>query len=114
MLTRLLFIALHIICVRRRPEAPTIPPIATSKGSPTAIPAIPPATPLNELRSDIVIGISAPPTRIAKATPKKADKMDMSQMQSGINTIAARVAMRVTATINECAFQTTGFWGKSL
>ena len=113
-LIRLLFIALHIICVRRRPEAPTIPPIATSNGSPTAIPAIPPATPLRELSSEIVIGISAPPTRIAKATPKNAERIEIIQIQSGMNTIAARVAIRVTATISECAFHTTGFCGRSL
>ena len=66
-----LFIALHMICVRRRPDAPTIPPTATRRRSLTARPAIAPATPLNELSSEMVMGISAPPTRIAKINPKK-------------------------------------------
>ena len=60
------FIALHIICVRSKPDAPTIPPTATSSTSPIAIPAIAPATPLSELSREMVIGISAPPTRIEK------------------------------------------------
>ncbi len=67
---KLLFIERHIICVRNNPDAPTIPPTETSKISLIAIPAIAPATPLKELSSDIVIGISAPPTRIEKAYPK--------------------------------------------
>ena len=60
----------HIICVSNKPEAPTIPPTETSRISPIAIPAIAPATPLKEFNSEIVIGISAPPTRIAKVKPK--------------------------------------------
>ncbi|OQA23028.1 MAG: hypothetical protein BWY60_00084 [Actinobacteria bacterium ADurb.Bin346] len=75
MLARLLFIALHIICVKKRPDAPIIPPIETRSKSPTAIPAIEPATPLNELSRDMVIGISAPPIRIENMTPKKLLKM---------------------------------------
>ncbi len=67
---RLRFIARHIICVKNKPEAPTIPPTDTNKISPIAIPAIAPATPLKEFSNEIVIGISAPPTRMAKAYPK--------------------------------------------
>ena len=109
MLIRLRFIALHIICVRRSPDAPTTPPIATRSTSPTAIPAIPPATPLKELRREIVIGISAPPTRIANAIPKKEERTVISHIQSGQTTVATTVAMIVSATIKECAFHTTGF-----
>ena len=67
---RLLFIARHIICVRSKPEAPTMPPTDTVKMSRVAIPAIAAATPEVELRSDMVIGMSAPPTRIANTIPK--------------------------------------------
>jgi hypothetical protein len=58
--------ALHIICVSKRPEAPTIPPTDTRKTSLMAIPAIAPATPDRELSKEMVMGISAPPTRIEK------------------------------------------------
>ena len=68
-----LFIALHIICVRRSPDAPTIPPTATSNKSLIARPAIAPATPERLLSSEIVMGISAPPTRIAKMYPKNPE-----------------------------------------
>ena len=83
--------------------------MATRRTSPTAIPAIPPATPLKEFKSDIVIGISAPPTRIANAIPKNAESMDMSHIHSGQITATTTVAIMVSATISECAFQTTGF-----
>ena len=65
------FMALHIICVRSKPLAPTIPPTATSNRSLIARPAIAPATPLRLLRREIVMGISAPPTLIANTKPKK-------------------------------------------
>ena len=68
------FMARHIICVSNRPLAPTIPPTATSRISPTAIPAMAPATPLREFSSEMVIGISAPPTRIEKNKPKREEK----------------------------------------
>ena len=57
---------LHMIWVSKRPDAPTMPPTATNRRSPSAIPAIAPATPEKEFSREIVIGISAPPTRIAK------------------------------------------------
>ncbi len=66
---RLLFIALHISRVRISPDAPTIAPIATSSGLRTANPEIDAAMPENELRREIVIGISAPPTLIVNRTP---------------------------------------------
>ena len=59
-----------MICVRNNPDAPTIPPTETSRISLIAIPAIAPATPLNELSSEMVMGMSAPPTRMEKANPK--------------------------------------------
>ena len=68
---RFRFMALHMICVRRSPEEPTIPPTATRRTLEIAIPAIAPATPDRELRSEMATGISAPPTRIANAHPKR-------------------------------------------
>ena len=62
----------HMICVRNSPDAPTIPPTDTSRISPIAIPATAPATPLSELSSEMVMGMSAPPTRMEKAYPKSA------------------------------------------
>ena len=96
---RLRFIALHIICVSNRPEAPTIPPITTKSGSPIAIPAIAPATPLKEFNKEMVIGISAPPTRIEKATPKKALKRTTSQISqpvAGTRAIATMPTAKMT------------------
>ena len=61
-----------------------------------------------------MIGISAPPTRIAKAIPKKAERIEISHIHSGRTTTAITVATIVTATIAECAFHTTGFCGRSL
>ena len=78
-----------------------MPPIATRRISPTAIPAMPPATPLSELRREIVIGISAPPTRIANTIPKKAESNEMSQTHSGKNTTVTTIAAIVTAEITE-------------
>ena len=72
-LIRLRFIALHIICVNNKPEAPTIPPTATKKISLIAIPAMAPATPEREFRSEIVMGMSAPPTRTEKYRPNREE-----------------------------------------
>ena len=72
------FIARHITWVSSRPEAPTIPPTATSIRSPTAMPAIPPATPDREFSREMVMGISAPPTRMEKAMPKKQARTAVS------------------------------------
>ena len=60
---------LHIIWVRMSSYAPTIAPIATRSGFLIARPETDAATPESELRSDTVIGMSAPPTRIVKRTP---------------------------------------------
>ena len=65
------FMARHMTWVSSRPEAPTMPPTATSIRSPTAMPAMPPATPDREFSREMVMGMSAPPTRTEKATPKK-------------------------------------------
>ena len=66
---RLRFIALHMICVRIRPEAPTTAPMQMSSGLFTAKPEMDAATPENEFRSDTAMGMSAPPTLIVNSTP---------------------------------------------
>ena len=66
------FIERHMICVNNNPEAPTIPPMATNSGSEMARPAIAPDTPDNEFNSEMVMGISAPPTRRVNRIPKAA------------------------------------------
>ena len=106
------FIALHMICVSSRPDAPTIPPMATSIVSPTAMPAMPPATPLREFSKEIVIGISAPPTRMANATPKNS--ASTAAAIGCLTSTAAVIASTVTTMIAVCPFQTTGFCGRSL
>ena len=74
--------ARHMICVSKRPEAPTIPPTATRKTSLIAIPAIEPATPESEFNSDIVIGISAPPTRTEKYNPNSDEDMIVPRIKN--------------------------------
>ena len=53
----------------------------------TARPAIAPATPLSELSSEMVIGISAPPTRIEKMKPKKLATKVMATIITGMMTL---------------------------
>ena len=64
------FMALHMIWVSSRPDAPTMPPTATSRASLMLMPAMAPATPLREFSREMVMGMSAPPTRTVKRTPK--------------------------------------------
>ena len=71
MLISLRFMARHMIWVSKRPEAPTIPPTATRNTSPMAMPAMEPATPDSELSSEMVMGMSAPPTRRENQRPKR-------------------------------------------
>ena len=112
---RFLFIALHIICVRIRPDAPTIPPIATRRTSPIARPAIDPATPENELSREMVIGISAPPTLIEKRRPKANERTKaaiMSGRRAGMKierTQSTREATREMIVRGLCPGITTGF-----
>ncbi len=120
------FIARHMICVSKSPDAPTTPPTATSSGSSMAIPAIAPATPESELSSEIVIGISAPPTRIAKITPNVPDRAAQSRIITAFRIGTARTAgiaskmtvtsdrMSVTAVQIGCPFKTIGRWGRTL
>ena len=63
------FIARHMIRVRIRPDAPTMAPTATSNGSDRVKPTMAPASPEKELSNEMVIGMSAPPTLMAKSTP---------------------------------------------
>ncbi len=80
-----LFIDLHIACVSSSPDAPTIPPIATKSKSFIARPAIAPATPDKLFSSEMVIGISAPPTLILKITPKARDDKSITAMSVPIS-----------------------------
>ena len=61
--------ALHMICVRIRPEAPTSEPATMSSGFCTANPAIEAATPDSEFSSEITTGMSAPPIGSVAVTP---------------------------------------------
>ncbi len=86
-----------------------------------ARPAIDPATPEKELSSEIVIGMSAPPTRMAKITPNKPDKMVQRIIKIAFATVTAKTAgilknttVTSEATIvrpvhNACLLKTTGF-----
>ena len=84
------FIALHITCVNNNPEAPTIPPILTNKASEIARPAIAAATPLKLLSNEIVIGISAPPTRILKNKPNNDENTD-NEITNIVNIISSLI-----------------------
>ncbi len=79
---KLLLIALHIIWVSSSPLAPTIPPMETSKRSFIASPAIAPATPDKLLSRDIVMGISAPPTRMLNSIPNALDNTTLSTIKA--------------------------------
>ena len=104
-----------MICVRIRPEAPTIPPIATRRTSFIARPAIAPATPEKELRSEIVIGISAPPTLIENSNPKANDSTNAAianGRSAGTKTGTMQIAsepMSETAVNTLWPGRTTGF-----
>ena len=91
MVISLRFIALHISCVRIRPDAPTIPPITTNSGSLMAMPAMPPATPDRAFRREMVIGISAPPTRITKTTPITSDNTATKAAHAPLWTVCSTI-----------------------
>ena len=65
------------------PDAPTMPPTATSSRSPIARPAIAPATPLRELSREMVMGISAPPTLREKSSPNADEAMSSTANAQG-------------------------------
>ena len=101
--------------MRIRPDAPTIPPTATRRMSLIARPAIAPATPEKELRSEIVMGISAPPTLIEKNRPNAKESTNAA-IARGISagtkietTQTASEPTSDTAVITLCPGRTTGF-----
>ena len=104
------FMALHMIWVSRRPDAPTTPPTATSSGSPMAIPAIEPATPEREFSREIVMGISAPPTRRAKATPKKAESKVQSRQLSHIGIAETKTISAIVTTTRTIVVLRMSLW----
>ena len=117
---RLRFMARHIICVSNSPEAPTMPPTATRKMSLMAIPAIEPATPESEFNSEIVMGMSAPPTRTEKKSPKSEALMSVPNMQKSVFS-PAKVPTRMRQTVrtrksivnSEWPLHTMGFCGST-
>ena len=64
------FIALHIIRVRMRPEAPTSAPLMISTLLPITNPAADAASPEYEFRSEITTGMSAPPIGSTSNIPR--------------------------------------------
>ncbi len=63
-----------------------------------ARPAIAPATPEKEFSSEIVIGMSAPPTRIAKMMPKRPDSIEQRIISIVFATVTARTAGMLRST----------------
>ena len=76
------FMALHITRVSIRPAEPTMPPTAMSRGSDTAKPAMAQEMPPMELSREMVMGMSAPPTRMVKTMPNSAPVANMMKMNS--------------------------------
>ena len=115
---RLRFMARHIICVSSSPEAPTMPPTATRKMSLMAMPAMAPATPESELSSEMVIGMSAPPTLREKKRPNSVALSTQSTMGRVIwpsshhvpSPMAATVSTSHTTVSTEWEGSTTGRW----
>ena len=64
------FMASAISLVRIAPEAPTRAPAMISTSLPSTNPAIATAVPVNEFRSEITTGMSAPPIGRTMVTPK--------------------------------------------
>ncbi len=88
-----LFIALHIISVKIKPETPTIPPKATSNNSLIANPEIAAASPEKLFNKEIAIGISAPPIAIVNKIPKRSAKTkDKTVTNKGILIKYAEIA----------------------
>ena len=121
MLISLRFMARHMIWVSRRPEAPTMPPTATRNTSPMAMPAMEPATPDSELSSEMVMGMSAPPTRRENQRPKREAHTNAPTRHTvrpmpwtkAPATTKASVSARNSRVHRAWAFQTTGFCGST-
>ena len=76
------FMALHMTRVSIRPAEPMMPPTAISSGSETAKPAMAQEMPPMELSSEMVIGMSAPPTRMVKTMPKRMPVANIRKMKN--------------------------------
>ena len=119
-LIRLRFMARHMICVSSRPEAPTMPPTATRKMSLMAIPAMEPATPERELSREMVMGMSAPPTRTEKNSPK-SDALTSVHTRQTVGWPLVKVPTRMRHTVRtrksmvstEWLLHTIGFCGST-
>ena len=64
------FMASAMSLVRMPPEAPTSAPAMISTGLPITKPAMAAAVPVNEFRSEMTTGMSAPPMGSTIVTPK--------------------------------------------
>ena len=67
------FIALHISMVSSVPDAPTSVPLMMSALLCSTNPVAATASPVNEFRSEITTGMSAPPMGVTMSTPKTSD-----------------------------------------
>ena len=76
------FMALHMTRVSIRPAEPTMPPTAMSSGSDTAKPAMAQEMPPMELSREMVMGMSAPPTRMVKTMPNSAPVANITKMKN--------------------------------
>ena len=111
------FIARHIICVKISPEAPTMAPTATSKGSDMVKPTIAPASPENEFSRDIVMGMSAPPTLMANRMPyprdssiTKRDNGTTADSSDSVSTARTSISTILPLDMRLWPVRTTGLW----
>ena len=70
---KVLFIALHMMNVRMRPEAPTSDPATMRTGLEMMKPVKAAAIPDSELRSETTTGMSAPPMGSTNTIPSKQE-----------------------------------------
>ena len=67
------FIALLIASVRMVPDAPTRAPLTISTSLLSTNPVLAAASPVNELSSEMITGMSAPPIGMTNSTPSSSD-----------------------------------------
>ena len=96
-----------------------MPPTATRKTSLMAIPAMLPATPESELSSEMVMGMSAPPTLTENQSPKRAEDTRVPARHDTMHDSPPIVPTMMKATVSsshtrvhsECMGHSTGFCG---
>ena len=108
------FIALHMICVRISPEAPTRAPAMIRIMLPSTNPVAAAASPEYELSSETTTGMSAPPMGITSRTPRTRAAAARAKYISGVGspaanaTPAASMPRKSTALAVFCNGNTTG------